>query len=105
MEGSILGPLLFDIFMFDIFFTVNEIDFSSYADDNTPFVSGDRIEDVLDSLENASLKLFDWFSNNQMKANPVKWHLLTSATASIAIKIKCNKYSIVRVKTTRSDNR
>ena len=72
MEGSILGPLLFDIFMFDIFFTVNEIDFSSYADDNTPFVSGDRIEDVLDSLENASLKLFDWFSNNQMKANPVK---------------------------------
>ena len=72
MEGSILGPLLFDIFMFDIFFTVNEIDFSSYADDNTPFVSGDRIEDVLDSLENASLKLFNWFSNNQMKANPVK---------------------------------
>ena len=72
MEGSILGPLLFDIFMFDIFFTVNEIDFSSYADDITPFVSGDRIEDVLDSLENASLKLFDWFSNNQMKANPVK---------------------------------
>ena len=85
MEGSILGPLLFDIFMFDIFFTVNEIDFSSYADDITPFVSGDRIEDVLDSLENASLKLFDWFSNNQMKVNPDKCHLLTSSTDSIAI--------------------
>ena len=67
MEGSILGPLLFDIFMFDIVFIVNEIDFSSYADDNTPFVSGDRLEDVLDSLENASLKLFDWFSKYQMK--------------------------------------
>ena len=91
MEGSILGPLLFDIFMFDIFFTVNEIDFSSYADDNTPFVSGDRIEDVLDSLENASLKLFDWFSNNQMKANRDKCHLLTSSTDSIAIKIKDNE--------------
>ena len=67
MEGSILGPLLFDMFMFDIVFIVNEIDFCSYADDNTPFVTGDRLEDVLDSLENASLKLFDWFSNNQMK--------------------------------------
>ena len=44
--------------MCDLFFTVNEIDFASYADDNTPFVSGDRLKDVLDSLENASLKLF-----------------------------------------------
>ena len=74
--------------MCDLFFIVNEIDFDSYADDNTRFVSGDRLDDVLDSLENASLKLFDWFSSNQMKANPDKCHLLTSATDSIAIKIK-----------------
>ena len=87
-QGSILGPLLFNIFMCDLFFIVNEIDFASYADDNTPFVSGDRLDDVLVSLENASLKLFDWFSNNQMKANPDKCHLLTSSTDSIAIKIK-----------------
>ena len=90
-QGSILGPLLFNIFMCDLFFIVNEIDFASYADDNTPFVSGDRLDDVLVSLENASLKLFDWFSNNQMKANPDKCHLLTSSTDSIAIKIKDNE--------------
>ena len=63
----------------------------SYADDNTPFISGDRLDDVLDSLENASLKIFDWSSNNQMKGNPDKCNLLTSATASIAIKIKYNE--------------
>ena len=77
--------------MFDLFFIVNEIDFASYADDNTPFVSGDRLDDVFVSLENASLKLFDWFSNNQMKANSDKCHLLTSSTDSIAIKIKDNE--------------
>ena len=49
------------------------------------------LDDVLDSLENASLKLLDWFSNNQMKGNPDKCYLLRSATASIAIKIKDNK--------------
>ena len=76
--------------MCDLFFIVNKIDFASYADDNNPFVSGDRLEDVLDSLD-ASLKLFDWFSNNQIKTNPDKSYLLTSATASIAIKIKDNE--------------
>ena len=55
------------------------------------FVSGDRLDDVLDSLENASLKLLDWFSRNQMKTNPDKCHLLTSSTDSIAITIKDNE--------------
>ena len=77
--------------MCDVFFMVNEIDFTSYADDNTPFVSRERLDDVLDCLENAALKFFDWFSNNQMKANPDKCYLLTSITASIAIKIKDNE--------------
>ena len=80
--------------MCDLFFIVDEIDFASYADDNTPFVSGDRLDDVLDSLEKASPKLFDWFSNNQMKANPDKCHLLTIATTSLAIKVKDNEILI-----------
>ena len=77
--------------MCDLFFKVNEIDFDSYADDNTPIVSDDRLDDVLVSLKNASLKLFNWFSNHQMKANPNKCHLLTTSTDSIAIKINDNE--------------
>ena len=56
-QGSILGPLLFNIFMCHLFFKVNEI--ANSVDDNTPFVSDDRLDDVLDSLENASLNVFD----------------------------------------------
>ena len=53
---SILGPLLFNIFICDFFFSMNEIDFASY--DNTPFVARDSIDDVINSLENDSTKLF-----------------------------------------------
>ena len=60
-QGSILRPLLFNIFMCDLFFIVNKIDFASHADDNTPFVSGNRLDDVLDYLKNASLNFLTGF--------------------------------------------
>ena len=63
-QGSFLCSLL------GLSFIVNEIDFASYADDNTPFVSDSRLDYVLNSLEKASSKLSDSFSNNQMRANP-----------------------------------
>ena len=37
-QGSILGPLLFNIFMLDLFLILKTTSFTGYADDNTPFV-------------------------------------------------------------------
>ena len=37
-KGSILGPLLFNIYIRDMFFeTPENIDYAGYADDNTPY--------------------------------------------------------------------
>ena len=68
-QGSILGPLLFNNFLCDIFFITKETDFSSYADDNTPYTTADTIEEVIKLLERDSTMLFKWFSDNQTKAN------------------------------------
>ena len=82
------GPLLFNIFMCDLFLIVNDVDFANYADDNTPFASANTPVEVLECLDNASIKLFEWFSNNQMKANPDKCHLLTSSMTPASINVK-----------------
>ena len=60
LQGSILGPLLFNIFLCDLFFIMKETDFLSYADDNTPYRTADTIEEVMKLLErccsNSSLR-------------------------------------------------
>ena len=87
-QGSSLGPLLFNIFICDLFIMIDDINIANYADDNTPFVSGDTPLNVITSLENAAEKLFEWFTNNHMKANHDKCHLLMSTITSISIKVK-----------------
>ena len=95
-QGSILGPLLFNIFICYLFIMMDGINITNCADDHTPFVSGDTFLNVTTSLENATEKLFEWFANNRMKANHDKCHLLMSTLTPISIKIK--DYIIVIMK-------
>ena len=70
---------------------MNETDFASYADDNTPYVVGNNIEDVIIKLQNASLTLFQWFYDNQMKANPDKCHFICSTDDKVNITVENQK--------------
>ena len=71
---------------------MDDINIVNYADDNTPFVSGDAPLNVIRSLENAAEKLFEWFANNHVKANHDQPHLLMSTLTPISIKV--NDYII-----------
>ena len=77
-QGSILGTLLFNVFLCDLFLIIKETSFSSYAGDNTPYATAENLDEVIKSVEKDSIKLFQWFSDNQMKANYDKCHLLVS---------------------------
>ena len=82
-QGSILGPLLFNIFLCDLFVFLHDIPVANYADDNTPYCTGLKISDVLIKLENAAETLLQLFKDNRMKANPDKYHLLIINTKDI----------------------
>ena len=63
----------------------NKVDFAGYADDYTPYVIGNGVKEVINSLKEASEELFCWFAHNQMKPNPDKCHLLTSSSDEVSI--------------------
>ena len=90
-QGSILGPLLFNIFLCDMFLFCNDIDFASYADDNTPYCIGKTPEEVISQLEKSSKSIFEWFENNGLKGNPDKCHLLLSKNDNFEANINENR--------------
>ena len=75
-QGSILEPLLFNIDICDLFFIIEVFDIANYADENTPYLSGKNVEEVLNGLENVSSNLFQWFTENELKGHASKCHLL-----------------------------
>ena len=79
-KGPILDPLLFNIFLCDLFLFLHDIPVANYADDNTPYCTGLKASDVLIKLENAAETLPQWFKDNRMKGNPDKYHLLINNT-------------------------
>ena len=84
-QGSILGPLLFNTFLCDLFQFFPHLDITNYTDDNTPHSTNINLNKVLHDLEKMSDTLFKWFTDNLLKANPEKSHFLTNSAQEIQI--------------------
>ena len=78
-QGSILVPVLFNVFINDIFHFVQDSTIYNYADDNTLSYSDTNINTVVKTRENDSINL--------IKANPDKFQ-------AIAIGPKTNRHNL-----------
>ena len=86
-QGSILGPLLFNIYISDMFYDIDICDIASYADNSTSYTSDFNLEELIQKLELTTNNLFEWFKNNHMKANADKCHLLVTRDTDVTAKI------------------
>lgn len=72
-QGSILGPILFNIFINDFIDIFKKAEIHNFADDNTLSTHSHDTSEVVECLENESDIAIDWFTANHMIANPGKF--------------------------------
>lgn len=93
-QGSILGPVLFNVFMNDIFCAIKDGILFNYADDNTVLVKGKNKPELLSRIEKNSKALIEWVTINEMEANPSKFELMISNESNSTTEFKIDNCTI-----------
>ena len=75
-QGSVLGPLLLNIFINDFFYAIEHCQVCNFFDDNTIFACGKTLDVVAKCIENDMRMAMNWFKLNEMVANPGKFQLI-----------------------------
>ena len=69
-QGSIIGPLLFNIFLNGVFLSLQKCDLAHYGNNTTLYTYDKSISSIMNSLSHGFAILSNWFYNNFMVLNP-----------------------------------
>ena len=75
-QGSILGPIFFNLFINDLIYFLNKSDCLNFADDNTLSAFANTIPELIHILESESDIAINWFRENDMIVNPDKFQAI-----------------------------
>ena len=89
-QGSILGPLLFNVFINIIFFEIQKSSIFNFADDNTLYFCSQDLQTVIENFTYDVKNVSTLFKINSMKANPKKFQFIKNPEfATLQIIIPC----------------
>ncbi len=105
-QGSILGPLLFIIYVNDIISTSNVLEFILFADDTTILFSHKDIESQISLINKELVEVSNWFKANKLSVNASKTNYMILGTphmtcakktkvildGTILDRVKCTKF-------------
>ena len=91
-QGSIVSPLLFDIFVNHLFFFLAKCEICNFADDSSLYSCGMNLDSLFPNLIQDIENVYEWFVYNSMKENPDKFQfIILRNTGSRALQIGENQ--------------
>ena len=87
-QGSILGPLLFILYINDIVNTSPILKFVLFADDTTILYSHNDLANKIQMVNNELQKVTDWFKTNKLSINADKTNYMIMGTPQKTFKFK-----------------
>ena len=90
-QGSILGPLMFLLYINDIANVSSVLFFLLFADDTTVFCSGKNIDDLINIVNREMQKLIIWLYVNKLSINTEKTNYILFSLRK-KINTSCNVY-------------
>ena len=73
LQGLILGPILFNLFINDLKFFIQETEVCTFADDTTIYSCSSYFQETTLKLSNDTYLILNWFRINSMVAKPSKF--------------------------------
>ena len=73
MQGSIVGPILFNCFFNEFYNFIKNANVLNFADDKTFTTFAQNVGTLISILESESKIAIDWFETNKMIVNPGKF--------------------------------
>ena len=70
-QGSILGPLICNIYLNDLLFVTLDTSECNFSDDNNLYACDISLKVLIEKLESSATSIIDWFNYNYMKINDV----------------------------------
>ena len=74
-QGSVFGRLLFNVYLYDLFYLTESTEVCNFTDDTTFFVCDKDLNFLIKRMEHDRLLIIECFQNNNMKSNQNKCHL------------------------------
>ena len=86
-QGSILGPLLFLLYINDLAHVSTKLFTLLFADDSNLFISGSDLNEMIDTMNSEMVKTMEWLQVNRLSLNLKKTHFIIFRKKRSKIKI------------------